>query len=98
MAASAGGVGANWCTYATWASRQAGSTIRGEDLGDDLQRRVHDGGRVLPPTDTLWRRPPPRGPFHPPTPVGGPGAGGPTPLAAVGLAGDAVAPGGPKGF
>ena len=25
MAASAGGVGANWCTYATWASRQAGS-------------------------------------------------------------------------
>ena len=24
--------GANWCTFATWASRQAGQTIRGEDL------------------------------------------------------------------
>ena len=24
--------GANWCTFATWASRQAGVTIRGEDL------------------------------------------------------------------
>jgi hypothetical protein len=26
------GAGANWCTFATWASRQAGQTIRGEDL------------------------------------------------------------------
>ena len=26
------GTGANWCTFATWASRQAGRTIRGEDL------------------------------------------------------------------
>ncbi len=26
------GAGADWCTFATWASRQAGSTIRGEDL------------------------------------------------------------------
>jgi len=25
--------GANWCTFATWASRQAGQTIRGEDFG-----------------------------------------------------------------
>ena len=24
--------GANWCTFATWASRQAGQTIRGEDV------------------------------------------------------------------
>ncbi|MFL5899926.1 MAG: hypothetical protein ACJ75S_01830, partial [Solirubrobacterales bacterium] len=24
--------GANWCTFATWASRQAGGTIRGEDM------------------------------------------------------------------
>ena len=31
--------GANWCTFATWASRQAGQTIRGEDfarLADDI--------------------------------------------------------------
>src|SRR5207237_8919662 len=33
---SANGQGANWCTYATWASRQAGRTIRGEDLLEHL--------------------------------------------------------------
>ena len=26
------GPGANWCTFATWASKQAGQTIRKEDL------------------------------------------------------------------
>jgi hypothetical protein len=26
------GTSANWCTFATWASKQAGQTIRGEDL------------------------------------------------------------------
>src|SRR5215213_5295875 len=26
------GIGANWCTFATWASKQAGQTIRKEDL------------------------------------------------------------------
>ena len=31
------GVGANWCTFATWASRQAGSTIRGEDAEELLR-------------------------------------------------------------
>ena len=30
----------NWCTFATWASRQAGATIRGEDLLDTLRRRL----------------------------------------------------------
>ena len=29
------GDAADWCTFAMWASRQAGSTIRGEDLLDD---------------------------------------------------------------
>lgn len=28
---------ANWCTFATWASRQAGQTIRKEDLGRTLE-------------------------------------------------------------
>jgi hypothetical protein len=32
--------GANWCTFATWASRQAGRTVRGEDLVDNLKRRA----------------------------------------------------------
>ena len=31
---------ANWCTYATWASRQAGGTIRHEDLVDVLRERI----------------------------------------------------------
>jgi hypothetical protein len=40
------GLGANWCTFATWASRQAGCTIRGEDLIDHL---------IRPTTPRLWR-------------------------------------------
>src|SRR4030067_665887 len=31
------GLAANWCTFATWASRQAGQTIRKEDLGRTLE-------------------------------------------------------------
>jgi hypothetical protein len=31
---------ANWCTFAVWASRQAGHTVRGEDLHDNLRRRA----------------------------------------------------------
>jgi hypothetical protein len=38
MAAVLGaGCGANWCTFATWASRQAGQTIRGDDLGRKIE-------------------------------------------------------------
>jgi hypothetical protein len=32
---------ANWCTYATWASRQAGVTIRHQDLVNVLRDRIH---------------------------------------------------------
>jgi hypothetical protein len=32
------GLCANWCTFATWASRQAGRTIRREDLAQALER------------------------------------------------------------
>jgi hypothetical protein len=32
---------ANWCTFATWASRQAGQTIRREDLRAKLIRELH---------------------------------------------------------
>ena len=34
------GGGANWCTYAAWASKQAGQTIRKEDLARALQRSL----------------------------------------------------------
>jgi hypothetical protein len=32
---------ANWCTYAAWASRQAGVTIRHQDLANVLRDRIH---------------------------------------------------------
>lgn len=32
--------GANWCTFAVWASKQAGQTIRGEDLLRALERAL----------------------------------------------------------
>ncbi|MCB0230841.1 MAG: hypothetical protein KDH90_17285, partial [Anaerolineae bacterium] len=34
------GPGANWCTVATWASNQAGQSIRKEDLQRALERLV----------------------------------------------------------
>ena len=43
--AARSGEGANWCTYATWASRQAGRTIRGEDLLEQLGAQAR--GRPL---------------------------------------------------
>jgi hypothetical protein len=41
LAARTGGV-ANWCTFATWASRQAGRTIRKEDLPQALEHAVDE--------------------------------------------------------
>ena len=38
---------ANWCTFATWASRQAGITIRGEDLRAALEQRTGPAIRQL---------------------------------------------------
>ena len=43
------GKGANWCTYTTWASRQQGETIRGEDILENLERRLGDRRWVLHP-------------------------------------------------
>ncbi len=37
---------ANWCTFATWASRQAGQSIRGEDLRRKLQAVLHIDARM----------------------------------------------------
>ena len=38
FAAVVGGTSANWCTFATWASKQAGQTIRKEDLKRTFER------------------------------------------------------------
>ena len=68
--AARNGAGANWCTYATWASRQAGRTIRGEDLLEYLELRLGHGRWVLHPIATLWRRLLRRGLFQPETRLG----------------------------
>jgi hypothetical protein len=64
------GEGANWCTYATWASRQAGRTIRGEDVLAHVERRLGDGRRLLHPIRTLSRRLLRHGLFNPETRIG----------------------------
>jgi hypothetical protein len=46
---------ANWCTYATWASRQAGRTIRGEDLLERLMAELGRGAELLHPIRSLCR-------------------------------------------
>jgi hypothetical protein len=49
---------ANWCTFATWASRQAGRTIRGEDLLETLRTRLNPSPpaqRLLHPLASLGR-------------------------------------------
>ena len=68
--AARNGEGANWCTYATWASRQAGRTIRGEDLLEHLELRLGHERWVLHPIATLWRRLLRRGLFQPETRLG----------------------------
>jgi len=68
--AARNGAGANWCTYATWASRQAGRTIRGEDLLEHLELRLGRTRWVLHPLATLWRRLLRRGLFQPETRLG----------------------------
>jgi hypothetical protein len=46
------GLNANWCTFATWASKQAGQTIRREDLERMFARALHSG----PATPEIVRR------------------------------------------
>src|SRR5215472_15564362 len=38
---------ANWCTYATWASQQAGVTIRHEDLPELLCQRLQKSWTII---------------------------------------------------
>jgi hypothetical protein len=96
--AARGGEGANWCTYATWASRQAGRTIRGEDLLEHLSRILGEGRWLLHPLATLWRRLLRRGLFQRDTRIGRLTAALHTPFDAFELASDAVARGNLKVF
>ena len=96
--AARNGEGANWCTYATWASRQAGRTIRGEDLLENLGRRLGKSRWVLHPVATLWRRLLRRGLFQRQTRIGRLTNELHTPFDAFELASDAVARGNLKVF
>jgi hypothetical protein len=96
--AARSGEGANWCTYATWASRQAGRTVRGEDLLEHLGGRLADGSWLLHPIALLWRRLLRRGLFQPDTRIGRLTAELHTPFDSFERASDAVARGNLKVF
>jgi hypothetical protein len=92
------GLGANWCTYATWASRQAGRTIRGEELLERLGPRLRQGRELLHPARSLWRWLLRRGLLHPDSRLGRLTAQLHTPFDAFELASDATARGNRKVF
>ena len=92
------GDGANWCTFATWASRQAGRTVRGEDLVDYLEMRLAERHWLLHPIGTLWRRLLRRGLVKRETRIGRLTAELYTPFDAFERAGTAVARGNLKVF
>jgi hypothetical protein len=98
LAAAVPTEGANWCTFATWASRQAGRTIRGEDLLDRVERELGRGAELLHPFRSLGRWLLRRGLFRPATPLGRLTHALHTPFDAVELASDAVARGNLKVF
>jgi hypothetical protein len=92
------GPGANWCTFATWASRQAGRTIRGEDLEEQLRTRLLAPRELLRPLTSLWRWLLRRGLLNPGSRLGRALAKLHTPFDAFELASDAVARGNKKVF
>jgi hypothetical protein len=92
------GQGANWCTFATWASRQAGRTIRGEDALDFLRARLGRDAGLLHPLRALGLWLLRRGLFQPETRLGRLTARLHTPFDAFERASAAVARGNRKVF
>ena len=92
------GSGANWCTFATWASKQAGSTIRGEDAEALVRARLGRRADFLHPIRSLWRRLLRMGLLDPDSRLGRIVAELHTPLDALERASDAVARGNRKVF
>jgi len=64
------GQNANWCTFATWASKQAGQTIRGEDILDRVDTRSKETERLLHPIRAIWGWLVRRGLFNPKSVLG----------------------------
>ena len=89
---------ANWCTFATWASRQAGRTIRGEDLIETLRTRLAGGPQLLHPLASLGRMILRHGLFNPDTVLGRLTAELHTPFDVFERTSDAVARGNRKVF
>jgi len=87
------GSAANWCTFATWASRQAGGTIRGEDLLNRVERHLRRRDGLLAPLRAGKRALLRRGLFAPETMLGRLVAAIHTPFDAFERASDAVARG-----
>lgn len=54
LGATCGG-GANWCSFAVWASRQAGQSIRGEDMLELLEARLRLEPGLINGITRLWR-------------------------------------------
>jgi hypothetical protein len=92
------GQGANWCTFATWASRQAGRTIRGEDAIGHVQARLGRARDLLHPLQSAGRWLLRRGLFDRGSRLGRLTARLYTPFDAIELASDAVARGNLKVF
>jgi hypothetical protein len=89
---------ANWCTFAVWASRQAGRTIRGEDLVESLSSRLRAGASLRRPVLSLWRALLRKGVFQPETRLGRLVRAIHTPFDPFELASEAVAAGNLKVF
>jgi hypothetical protein len=98
LAAAVEAQGANWCTFATWASRQAGRTIRGEDLLQALELELGRDAELLHPLRSFWRALLRRGLFDRTTRLGRLVWSLHTPFDAFELASDAVARGNLKVF
>jgi hypothetical protein len=98
LAAGVVSEGANWCTFATWASKQAGCTIRGEDLDAAVRRELGDGFSLLHPIRSFWRGLLRRGLFNRESRLGALVWRLHTPFDAFELASDAVARGNRKVF
>jgi hypothetical protein len=89
---------ADWCTFATWASRQAGRTIRGEDLFGTVDRMLGRRSWIIAPLASLSRLLLRKGLFQPDTPLGHAVAAIHTPFDAFECASAAVAGGNLKVF
>ena len=88
----------NWCTFATWASRQAGATIRGEDMLDTLRHRLRLTSERPHPIRSIWRALLRRGVFQPSSRLGRLVRAIHTPFDALETTSDAVARGNLKVF